>query len=280
MKSNEHQMSFNEKKRNEFLDIPYTEHIVPFPNFASVIMQHAREFPDKIALDLSTGSYTYADLLKTCLALELKSNMTLSMKDTENDLIIFLALLTQGIPFNLNFNSNSTTKLSKINIREMEIHFFEPPYVHLDDQAMTLNSEYCFSQYNILVAAQAIGNAFKLFRPGNAFCPLSITSIADLSFGILAPLYFAKSIYFVNVDEPDFFQYAWNGVIRSDLRDVVMVGSEIKDQKNAYHLKKSFDNAMGIGEVISSKGKKVTFLGFEIEDEEPGGHCLGRKILK
>lgn len=273
-------MSFNEKKRNEFLDIPYAEHIVPFPNFATVIMQHAREFPDKIALGFNSRSYTYSELIKTCLALDLNSNIILSMKDPENNLIIFLALLVQGISFKLDFKADTILKLDRIKQSDVKIHYFEPPYVRLDDEALILNKELSFSQYNVLVAAQAIGNAFKLFRPGNALCPMSITSIADLSFGILAPLYFAKSIYFVDVDEPDFFQYAWNGVIRSDLRDAVMVGSEINNQKNAYHLKKSFDNAMGIGKVISSKGKEVTFLGFEIEDEEPRGHCLGRKILE
>jgi hypothetical protein len=269
----------NITQQREFLNIPYAEHIVPFPNFASVIMQHAREFPDKIALGFDSRSYTYSELLQTCLELELKTYITLTMKDTENDLILLLALLLQGIPFNLDFKANSTLKLIEIKRQKKDIHYFEPPYVRLDDEALILNNELSFSQYNILVAAQAIGNAFKLFRPGNALCPLSITSIADLSFGILAPLYFAKSIYFDDVAEPDFFQYAWNGVIRSDLRDAVMVGSEIKDQKNVYNLKKSFDNAMGIGKVISSEGKEVTFLGFEIEDEEPRGHCLGRKIL-
>ena len=107
-------MSFNEKKRNEFLDIPYAEHIVPFPNFATVIMQHAREFPDKIALGFNSRSYTYFELIKTCLALDLNSNITLSMKDPENDLIIILALLVQGISFKLDFKADTILQLDKI----------------------------------------------------------------------------------------------------------------------------------------------------------------------
>lgn len=282
MKLNEHQMSFNEKKRNEFLDIPYSEHIVPFPNFASVIMQHAREFPDKMALDFNTKSYTYSELLQTCLALKLKADITLSMKDTENDLILLLALLLQGISFNLDFEANSTLKLNEIKRQKKDIHYFEPPYVRLDDKAMTLNKEFCFSQYNILVAAQAIGNAFKLFRPGNALCPLSITSIADLSFGILAPLYFAKSIYFEQKDDKNYFQYSWKIQVESDLRDASTILCDTETNKKAYTLKKSFDMVLGLGPVMSPKGEMVKLLGLDIEEVKGEwkvlGHCLGDKL--
>jgi len=275
-------MSFNEKKRNEFLDIPYAEHIVPFPNFASVIMQHAREFPDKMALGFNSKSYTYSELLQTCLELELKTNLTLSMKDIENDLILLLALLLQGIPFNLNFEANTTLKLNKIKRQKKDIHYFEPPYVRLDDEAMTLNKEFCFSQYNILVAAQAIGNAFKLFRPGNALCPLSIISIADISFGVLAPLYFAKSIYFDHIGEKNYFQYSWNIQIESNLRDASTILFMAKTNLKAYTLKKSFDEILGLGPVISPKGEMVKLLGLDIEEVKGewkvSGHCLGEKL--
>lgn len=275
-------MSFNEKKRNEFLDIPYAEHIVPFPNFATVIMQHAREFPDKIALGFDSGSYTYSELIKTCLALDLNSNITLSMKDPENDLIIFLALLVQGISFKLDFKADSILKLDRIKQSDVKIHYFEPPYVRLDDEALILNKELCFSQYNILVAAQAIGNAFKLFRPGNALCPLSITSIADISFGILAPLYFAKSIYFDHINEKNYFQYSWKIPIESDLRDASTILYKTKKDGKSYILKKSFDMALGLGPIISPKGNMVKLLGLDIEKVEDkwtiAGHCLGKKI--
>jgi hypothetical protein len=275
-------MSFNEKKRNEFLDIPYAEHIIPFPNFASVIMQHAREFPDKIALGFNSKSYTYSELLQTCFELELKTDITLSMKDTENDLILLLALLLQGIPFNLDFEANTTLKLNEIKRQKKDIHYFEPPYVRLDDKAMTLNKEFCFSQYNILVAAQAVGNAFKLFRPGNALCPLSITSIADVSFGVLAPLYFAKSIYFEQNDDKNYFQYSWNIQIESNLRDASTILFTAKTDVKAYTLEKSFDEILGLGPVISPKGEMVKLLGLDIEEVKGewkvSGHCLGEKL--
>ena len=272
-------MSLNENKQNEFLDIPYSEHIIPFPNFASVIMQHAREFPDKIALQFSNKKMTYKELLNTCLSMEFKKDIEYDpgLQNIEDDLIRLLALLIQGIPFNLNFPRPGTYICEKEMFREISIDFFDPPYVKLDDKAFNLNGKYEFSQYNVLVAAQAVGNAFKLFREGAAYCHPDMLTISDLIFGVIAPLYFAKSIYFIEIDEADFFQYSWKGQITSNLRDTAMVSDEVNYNENSYHLMESFEQALGLGKVISPEGKVVAFLGLEIIDGEPRGHCLAKK---
>ena len=277
--------SNNRAQQREFLDIPYAEHIVPFPNFASVLMQHAREFPDKIAIQFDNERFTYQELLQNCLSMEFEKdrNYDLGFRHKEEDLLRLLALLAQGIPFDLNFPRSGTyLRETKKIFREINIDYFDPPYVKLDDKAFVLNGEYEFSQYNVLVAAQAVGNAFKLFREGAAYCDPGLLTISDLVFGVLAPLYFAKSIYFTNVDEPDLFQYAWRGKISSSLRDAVMVGDDVNYHDNAYRLQESFDQALGLGPIFSLKGQMVKLLGVDIEKVEDkwtiSGHCLGEKL--
>ncbi|MCF7832989.1 MAG: hypothetical protein K9N05_05395 [Candidatus Marinimicrobia bacterium] len=276
--------SNNITQQQEFLDIPYNEHIVPFPNFASVLMQHAREFPDKIALQLEEKSYTYFDLLNICLSYKLNKDNDYKIKivNIEKEVVFLLALLTRGIPFELKFMEPGTY-VSEDQIGKYKIiDYFDPPYVRLDDKAFVLNGEYEFSQYNIMVAAQAVGNAFKLFREGAAYCFPEMFSIADLVFGVLAPLYYAKSIYFIEIKEPNFFQYAWNGVIKSELRDAVMVTNEVNYHENAFILMESFDQALGLGPLKSIKRNIPELLGVEISNENGicriSGHCMGKKL--
>ena len=267
------------KNKNEYLGVPIDEKIVPFPNFGSVLLQHAREFPDKIALQFKNRNYSYKALLEECLSLPLSDKIVqLSFMSIENDLIILLSCLCLGIPFKLDFKGSSNLILKDLEKNEIQIKYFEPPYVRLDDKAFILNENYEFSQYNVLVASQAIGNAFKLFRDGAAYCPENISSITDLVFGVLGPLYFAKSIYFTFNDNPDFYQYAWNRMIKSDLRDAVMVTNHDSNHKNIFRLKNSFEQALGLGKVISPNGKGVVFLGFELDNDVPKGHCLGNQI--
>jgi hypothetical protein len=266
---------------NEYLGVPFEEKLVPFPNFASVLLQHAREFPTKIALSFKDTDITYSKLLQFCMTAEIKEcyEQDLTFGNARADLLQLLVMLYRGIPFNLSINKNEND-FYDIPIESHEgIDYFEPPHVKLDDKAFVLNGEYEFSQYNVLVAAQAIGQVFKLFRGGAAYCPSEFSAIEDLTFGILAPIYFAKSIYFYEIDKPDFFQYAWNGVIESNLRDAVMVTNEVNYHENVFRLRNNFEQALGLGEAIGPDGKAVQFLGFEIIDGEPGGHCLGRKVL-
>lgn len=254
--------------KNEYLGVPFDEKLVPFPNFGSVLMQHAREFPDKIVFYSAKQTVTYSQLLQFCI-----------LFDVENDqkgLLSLIAKLYRGINSKLNFDE--PLHIENISLNELqEIDFFEPPYVRLDDKAIILNKKYEFSQYNVLVAAQAVGNAFKLFREGAAYCPPKIVSISDLLFGVLAPLYFGKTIHFVKNEEPDIYQYAWNTEIKSNLRDAVIV-SERDDIKNAYRLEKSFEQVLGLGKIVSPEGNEVVMLGFELVDGEPMGHCLGKVV--
>ncbi|MEA2076675.1 MAG: hypothetical protein U9O95_01490 [Candidatus Marinimicrobia bacterium] len=270
--------------KRSFLNIPYEEHIVPFPNFASVIMQHAREFPDKIAMEFGSCKYTYSELLELCLSLDIPEEtgeIIISMDRIENDLILLLALLIQGISFKLDFTSSSSLEYKKLDRKKMEYHPFEPPYVRLDAPAFLLNN-YSFSQYNVLVAAQAVGNAFKLFRPGNAYCPLSFTSIADLTFGVLAPLYFAKSIHFTLHNEKNCYQYALNHEINSSLRDAIIIFSTNSDNPNSYKLIESFDQVLGLGPIIDPRDELIQLLGLDINKIDGkwhiAGHCLGIKL--
>ncbi len=266
--------------KTDYLNIPVVEHIVPFPNFGSVLLQHAREFPDKPALIFEGKAYTYLELLKECLTYKIEKDIEyeVELNHVQDNIILILALLTQGSAFKLNFLKSGTYIREESTKGFTDIDYFDPPYVRLDDKAFTLKGKYEFSQYHVLVAAQAVGKAFKLFREGAAYCPQSVFGIEDLTFGILAPLYFAKSIYFYDVKTPDLFQYAWNGVIKSNLRDAVMVTNEVNYHENVYRLVNSFEQALGLGEVKGRDGNAVEFLGFEIEHGEPKGHCLGIEI--
>ena len=250
-----------------YLNIPYDEHIIPFPNFASVILQHAREFPDKIVFYSAKQKITYSQLLQYCISFDIRND--------HKGILSLIAKLYNGIPFELKFED--PLSIENISLAELQdIDFFKPPYVRLDNKAITLNGQYEFSQYNVLVAAQAVGNAFKLFREGAAYCPTELNAVSDLVFGVLAPLYFAKSIYFAKNEEPNFYQYAWNAEFESNLRDAVIV-SDRDDIKNAYRLQKSFEQVLGLGKIISPNGEEVQLLGFEIKDGEPRGHCIGKK---
>jgi hypothetical protein len=265
---------------NEYLGVPFEEKLVPFPNFASVLLQHAREFPEKIVLSFKNSTITYSQLLQFCMTAEINEcyEKDLTFGNVHVDLLPLLAMLYRGTPFKLNFGLNQIDT-EKYQIGDINgIDFFEPPHVKLDDKAFVLNGEFEFSQYNLLVAAQAVGQAFKLFREGAAYCRPEFEGIADLIFGVFAPLYFGKSIYFVQHDTPDFFQYAWKGIIESNLRDTVML-TKTDNIKQAFRLVESFDQALGLGRVISPNGEEVQLLGYEIVDGQPRGHCLGKTIV-
>ena len=61
------------------------------------------------------------------------------------------------------------------------------------------------------------------------------------------------------------------------MRDAVIV-SDRDDIKNEYRLEKRFEQALGLGKIISPNGEEVQLLGFEIKDGEPMGHCLGEVV--
>ena len=283
-KNNMSTLNINMKDTRRFLDIPYEEHIIPFPNFASVLLQHARVFPAKPVFVSDKVSMTYSELLEMSLTLGLPRDkrIHLSFNSLCDDLLILMALLYQGIPFSIDFKKESSIQLADLKNNDLQVNQFEPPYVRLDDEAFILNNEYCFSQYNVMVAAQSVGNAFKLFREGAAYCPHHIHQISDLIFGILAPIYFAKTIHLSKRDGGNIYQYAWNDTINSTLRDNASVFLDPSDEKNIYRLITPFDQALGLGKIIDPAGKTVNLLGFELDESRevptPRGHCIGTKI--
>jgi non-ribosomal peptide synthetase component E (peptide arylation enzyme) len=97
---------------NEYLGVPFEEKLVPFPNFASVLLQHAREFPQKIALIFEDRAYTYLDLLKECLSYNINDvEYEINLVQVQDSIILILALLTQGKNFKLDFLKSGTMKL-------------------------------------------------------------------------------------------------------------------------------------------------------------------------
>lgn len=274
-------------QRRTFLDIPYKEHIVPFPNTAAVILQHARVFPEKIAFRFKDRSCTYADILNNCLTFKVTANdrPLLSFRDPEESLISLLALLYQGIPFDLNFQA----ECDRISAAFTEQHKKENrdiPFIRLDDEACRLNDKYLFSQYNLLAAAQTLGRAFRLFRPGDACCALPIQSMSDLLFAVLAPFYYAKSILFDTANPAEEVlnakaQYAWCREIfpaylpedKKLLRDAAMLFKTEKQNTSlpaAYYLSLEDDSAAGLAVIRNASGDIIPLPGCDILRDADG----------
>ncbi|MDZ7821495.1 MAG: hypothetical protein U5N26_06600 [Candidatus Marinimicrobia bacterium] len=279
-----------------FLDIPYDEHIVPFPNTAAVILQHAREFPEKKALVFRSEQYRYGDLAALCFRARMpEKEVTLSLKDLENDLPLLLICLFNGIPVHIDFQSDTNVCLSDVPLDDAKDILPELPFVRLDKTAVLLKAGYRFSQYNLLVAAQAAGIAFKLFRPGDAVCALPVRTLPALCFGILAPLYFAKTIRFDSPNPADEVlrgtaQYARAGETTPSLpfvkEKLLRSAAILFDRRNeafaspvAFYLETETDHAAGLAPVSDHTGKLLSFLGAEMEKQDGRwgirGHCVG-----
>lgn len=273
----------NNSKSPDYLDIPDVEKLVPFPNFATILLQHAREFPDKVALKFDNKKYTYLELTKFCSNVDISNkDIIISMNNIANDLPILLSCFYQGYKVDLNFNTDTNTRLDELKVSNHELKYFEPPYVKLDDSALVLNSKYHFTQYKVLLAAQAIGKAFNLFREGKSYCLPDISNISDLVFGVLAPLYFSKTIEFTFNSEVNYYQYAWKKSIESNLRDSAAVFTD-EFKKGNYFLKQKFDKAMGIGPLIDPLGNLVELLGYELSKKDGewdiSGHGIAHTLV-
>lgn len=284
--------------RHTFLDIPFEEHVVPFPNFAAVLMQHARKHPGKNALVFSGTSFSYGDILNFCQKnIPGKSPFLFTIQDAQQELLPMLVLLYHGIPFRLDFISGDSTLLPEFESRN-NINT-DIPYVQPDQDAVILNGKWLFSQYNLLAASQAVGRAFHLFRPGNACSLLPLTCMRDLLFGLLAPLYFGKSIYF-DKDNPAAAlleakaQYAWCGDKLPDfsdynkplLRDSAMLFSAaLPDAAHdvSYYVSEADDAAAGLAIIRNVNGEILSLPGCDIVKTKSGayqinGHALGRAL--
>lgn len=266
---------------NTYLNIPNVEKLVAYPNFATVLLQHAREYPQKLALRFQNKDYTYLAMTEFCSNINFPDKkISVSMRNIENDLLLLLACLYQGKEVDLNFNVDTNVLIEELIIDHDKLKYFDPPYVKLDDPALILNDKYYFTQYKVLLAAKALGNAFTLFRDGASYCPPEIPDAKALLFGVLAPLFFCKTIEFVFNEGKDHYQYAWNRWIKSDLRASSVVYFQ-KKLGNNYILEESFDQAMGIGPLIHPLGNLVELLGYEIYKVDGkwdiSGHGIARE---
>ncbi len=283
--------------RRSFLDIPYEEYTVPFPNTAALIQQQAREFPDRIAFRFEKCSHTFSDILQFCLRFRNRESETalLCFRRPQEDLLPMLALLYHGIPFDLNFSAEQS-RLDYELISEEISGTMDLPFIGPENDAFILNDTYLFSQYNILVAAQNLGRVFHLFRPGDACSYPEITTMSDLLFGILAPFYFAKSIDF-NAENPaeevlkGKAQYAWSkGVLprslpkeRKILRDAALVfwtDKTSEDIPNAYYIYKVDNSTAGLALMRDSKGNTIAIPGCDFHEHADGSlqihsHAVG-----
>lgn len=289
-------VNFRMSSEHEFLDIPGDEHIVPFPNAAAVIMQHAREFPERAALVFKDARYTYRDILEQCQKTIIPDrDIRISLKDPEHDLLLIILLLYHGKVFHLDLKAATNIRPENLPQREVTENERELPFVRLDDPALILKGHYRFTQYNLLVAAQAAGNTFKLFRPGDAVCSLPLNSMTDLCFGILAPLYFAKSLRF---DRPDpagevlkgTAQYAYAGLTAPSipldnkelLRDAAILFKARREAFSSpvsFYIEEEIPYAAGLTPVTNNEGDPLSFLGAEMEKKNDSwiirGHCVG-----
>lgn len=284
--------------RHTFLDIPFDEHVVPFPNFAAVLMQHGGRLPDKAALVFSDRSYDYAEILEFCRRFDpIKRDFIFTMQDPQKELLPMLALLYQGIPFGLDFVSGSPATLPGYESR----HYIDIdiPYVQPDHPAVILNGQWQFSQYKVLAAMQAVGRVFRLFRPGDACLHLPLASMNALLFAVMAPLYFGKSIRF-DLENPAAAlmngktQYAWcegNLPVFSDryeglLRDAAMLFTAPlpPDAPSfAYYISDADDEAAGLAMIRNARGEILTIPGCDIVRTKEGryrinGHAVGTAL--
>lgn len=282
--------------RHTFLDIPFEEHVVPFPNFAAVLMQHARKDPEKNALIFSGISFSYGDILNFCQKnIPQKGSFLFNIHDPQKELLPILALLYHGIPFSLDFISGKGAVLPEFESQN-DINT-DIPFVQHDQDALILNRKWRFSQYNLLAASQAVGRVFHLFRPGNACSLLPVNSMQDLLFALLAPLYFGKSIYFDKENPAAELlsgkaQYAWCKDMSPDfsthekplLRDAAMlftVPLPADAPLFAYYISDADDEAAGLALIRNARGEILTIPGCDVVRTKSGayqinGHALGR----
>ncbi|MDZ7795601.1 MAG: hypothetical protein U5N56_00495 [Candidatus Marinimicrobia bacterium] len=121
--------------------------------------------------------------------------------------------------------------------------------------------------------------------------------MSDLCFGILAPLYFAKTLRF-DIDDPadavisGAAQYAYAGLTASSvpvdtaklLRDAAILFKARKDaffSPVSFYIEEAIPYAAGLSPVTDNSGRLLSFLGAEMQERDGRwiirGHCLGEK---
>lgn len=277
--------------KSDFINIPQDELLVPFPNFGAVLMQHARVMGTKTALNLGSGPVSYAQLLHFCRTHICEDISPEFGLDSYSDAVLdLIACLYHGRTLQFEFGKDIPIKMISPYPVSIDV-----PYVRLSTPALTFSDEsgkYEYSQYHLLCAAQAVGNAFHLFREGDAVLFSKISSITDLTAGLLACLYFGKTIHFEEIISLESLfqakvQYVYTAVlekyISADSKKILRDGAVLCCKNNSgtnadfiYKLSPT-PGCSGLGNIIDSDGNYIKLLGLNnpqdgIMNNEPSGH--------
>lgn len=201
---------------HSFLGIPYIERTVPFPNWATVFLQHAHALPDTVALEWNSGAVTYLQLYHWLMNTDeqVAGKPSFLWKPGENgqEILLLFAMLFSGVPVTADFGNRVKMSLPELPdihsplLKTMEPNYQLLPYIRQTSPALIVSlpglADIQFTQYNLMCAAQSLGKTFNLFRPGNVVIHHALTNLSDLVLSLLAPLYFGKSIHFLPGKNP------------------------------------------------------------------------------
>ncbi len=226
---------------HEFQGIPYSEKIVVFPNFHTVVLQHLQLHPDKICFQDGENPLTYRHLSEGISAL-MDSYEREGIKSGDRASLPFsgdgasftrlLAMWNMGIVVQIHF----TDRPSSGAMPEPNGPAFEErpiPYLTLDRPACRFESPVFgpvhFSAYNILAAAQSLGRVFHLFRDGDTLVTAPPATLSDLMLSYIVPYFWGKTIHFRPLREADpaaefengHVQYAYIPDMNDSLMDAV-----------------------------------------------------------
>lgn len=277
--------------KNDFLDIPSDELLVPFPNFGAVLMQHGRNLGGKTAMDLESGPISYAQLLLFCRT---HTSQDLSpacgLTSYSQSILNFIACLYHGIAVHLEFKNTIPIKMVAPDMLSEDV-----PYVRLSTQALSLTEKgqkYSYTQYHLLCAAQAVGKAFHLFREGDALLFSQLSTLTDLTAGLLACLYYGKTTRFSDAPDLESFFQGKTQYVYTPVLDQFKKTADSRVLKNSAVLccsNNSGTNAgfiyrltphpacSGLGNIMDSNGNYIQLLGLNNpqdsnSDDEPSGH--------
>jgi len=195
---------------HSFYGIPYREKTVPFPNFDTLIRQHAGMIPEQILLHDGSESLSYGDLwsiIRGSIAASRSSSVDKLQKFRITGTLVnyaeLLILWSVGTALQFEFRndeevSESLTLTDLSSRRISENKEIPVPYITPDKTLCRWTSpifgDVNFSHYNIMAAAQSLGAALELHRPGEAVIPRCPASLSVLMLMFLAPLYYGKTI--------------------------------------------------------------------------------------
>gem|GEM_PF-4571458 len=226
---------------HSFKGVPYFERIVPFPNLNTILRQHLQLHPEAAALRDGDRVLTYRQLWHSSIRVsELMDNSGQSKTEPFvlpfpldlDHLVTLLACLNSGRPVLLLPEGGTLQGSSRVSGgSRMSAFLFEEglrqPFPEPDDSPIPfLDLGHSFflipkgpeaflkyTAYNILAAAQSLGKALALFRPGPAFLRRSTRSLSELLISFLSPLYYGKEILLGEQDA----DRSLSAILRGDL---------------------------------------------------------------